>query len=239
MGTCRLQDIITKEQSWYIDIFGYIERDLACFLRRHCAIITSLLLTLRKTTSNMTSRCIIPLKITVVGAGLGGLAAAVALHLSGHEVQVLEGAPQFGEIGAGIQVPPNCSKALKWLGVFESVAQEATWPGSIAIKRWKVSTCNATKISNVQLTWTSIAPTSGRTITRKHSTSAGDGESLWKSVPIDAPGRPTQESPRTMYAAGHTGAPQLFCRFRRPRRSECPTGKWYCDRIGRAHWSRR
>ncbi|KAL6242188.1 hypothetical protein RBB50_010736 [Rhinocladiella similis] len=85
----------------------------------------------------MTSRCIIPLKITVVGAGLGGLAAAVALHLSGHEVQVLEGAPQFGEIGAGIQVPPNCSKALKWLGVFESVAQEATWPGSIAIKRWK------------------------------------------------------------------------------------------------------
>lgn len=48
----------------------------------------------------------------VVGAGLGGLAAAIALRRAGWKVTVLETAAQVGEVGAGIQVPPNSSRIL-------------------------------------------------------------------------------------------------------------------------------
>lgn len=80
--------------------------------------------------------------VLVVGAGLSGLSTAIGLRLAGHRVTVLEGASQFGEFGVGIQVPPNCVKALKKLGVFEKVAEQATWPLSITMKRWKVSESN-------------------------------------------------------------------------------------------------
>jgi monoamine oxidase len=40
----------------------------------------------------------VQLHIIVVGAGLGGLAAAVALSRNGHEVTVLEAAPELGEV---------------------------------------------------------------------------------------------------------------------------------------------
>lgn len=56
-------------------------------------------------------------QITVVGAGIGGLAAALALALRGAQVDVLEQAPEIGEIGAGIQISPNGMAVLDALGV--------------------------------------------------------------------------------------------------------------------------
>ncbi|MFT7390634.1 MAG: salicylate hydroxylase, partial [Paracoccaceae bacterium] len=58
-----------------------------------------------------------PQRVQVVGAGLGGMAAAVALARSGAEVEVVERATALGEVGAGIQLSPNAVKALRWLGV--------------------------------------------------------------------------------------------------------------------------
>ncbi len=55
----------------------------------------------------------------VVGGGIGGLAAALALTREGVEVQLLEQAAQIGEIGAGIQLGPNAFAALDALGVGE------------------------------------------------------------------------------------------------------------------------
>lgn len=60
-------------------------------------------------------------KIVIVGAGLGGLGAAIALRLAGHNVVVLESAPEIGEVGAGIQVLPNSSKVLQSWGVFDKI----------------------------------------------------------------------------------------------------------------------
>lgn len=53
---------------------------------------------------------------TVIGGGIGGLAAAIALHRRGRRVEVLERAAEFTEIGAGISLWPNALHALEVLG---------------------------------------------------------------------------------------------------------------------------
>jgi salicylate hydroxylase len=60
-------------------------------------------------------------RVVVVGAGLGGLAAARALALRGVEVEVFEKVPVLGEVGAGIQVSPNSLKVLRALGLEDPV----------------------------------------------------------------------------------------------------------------------
>ncbi|MEV4580967.1 FAD-dependent monooxygenase [Nonomuraea jabiensis] len=57
----------------------------------------------------------------VVGGGIGGLAAAIALHRIGWRVTVLERAAEFGEIGAGLALWPNATRALAALGLAERV----------------------------------------------------------------------------------------------------------------------
>ncbi|MFD3579425.1 FAD-dependent monooxygenase [Streptomyces sp. NPDC058644] len=58
---------------------------------------------------------------TIVGGGIGGLAAAIALHRRGWRVEVLERAPRFTEIGAGISLWPNALRALEALGLADAV----------------------------------------------------------------------------------------------------------------------
>ena len=55
----------------------------------------------------------------IAGGGLGGLAAALGLARKGWQTVVLEQAPQFGEIGAGIQLAPNAFHAFDSLGIGE------------------------------------------------------------------------------------------------------------------------
>jgi salicylate hydroxylase len=64
-------------------------------------------------------------KIVIVGGGLGGLAAALAVVRHGHRVVVLERAERFGEIGAGIQLAPNGIHALDRLGLGDAVRARA------------------------------------------------------------------------------------------------------------------
>jgi salicylate hydroxylase/6-hydroxynicotinate 3-monooxygenase len=57
------------------------------------------------------------LSIAIVGAGIGGLAAAATLRLVGHDVRIYEQARAFKRIGAGIQQSPNSVKVLRALGL--------------------------------------------------------------------------------------------------------------------------
>lgn len=67
------------------------------------------------------------LNFIVAGGGIGGLAAALGLANKGCRVTVLEQAPQFGEIGAGIQIGPNAFHAMDYLGVGEAGRSKAVY----------------------------------------------------------------------------------------------------------------
>src|SRR4029077_2925758 len=89
-------------------------------------------------------------KVAVVGAGLGGLCAAIALRRRGFEVTVYEQADRLGEIGAGIQLSPNASRVLIALGLdkaFEAIAFE---PDRHVVRNWKTgSIVSATQMRGV------------------------------------------------------------------------------------------
>src|SRR5258707_13526821 len=68
--------------------------------------------------------------IVVVGAGIAGMTAAIALCQKGVEVTVLEQAPALKEIGAGIQLAANGSLVLRKLGLEDAVAQKCVLPQS-------------------------------------------------------------------------------------------------------------
>ncbi|MGI4843438.1 MAG: 3-hydroxybenzoate 6-monooxygenase [Janthinobacterium lividum] len=65
--------------------------------------------------------------VIVAGAGIGGIAAALALSQLGLRVTVLEQAPELGEIGAGLQLGPNAFAALDALGAGEGVRRRAVF----------------------------------------------------------------------------------------------------------------
>ncbi|KAI1525011.1 FAD binding domain containing protein [Pyrenophora tritici-repentis] len=58
------------------------------------------------------------LKVLVVGAGIGGLTAAIALRKEGHDVQILEQSAFAREAGAAIHLTPNANGVLRRLGIF-------------------------------------------------------------------------------------------------------------------------
>lgn len=74
--------------------------------------------------------------IVVVGGGLGGLAAALAMLRHGFQVTVLEQAPVLGEVGAGVQLSANATRVLSLLGLDDTVAESGAEPTSKIIRHW-------------------------------------------------------------------------------------------------------
>jgi salicylate hydroxylase len=69
----------------------------------------------------------------IAGAGIGGLAAALACSRAGWRVRVFERAPAFGEVGAGIQLGPNVVKVLHGWGLHKVLAQVAAFPAQLEV----------------------------------------------------------------------------------------------------------
>ncbi len=74
--------------------------------------------------------------IAIVGAGLGGMAAAATLRAIGADVRVYEQAGRFARIGAGIQMLPNSMKVLRRLGLEERLRGFAFAPRSHLNREW-------------------------------------------------------------------------------------------------------
>ena len=70
------------------------------------------------------------LSIAIIGAGMGGLAAAATLRRVGIDARVYEQASRFGRVGAGIQMMPNSMKVLRGIGVEERLRRVAFAPYS-------------------------------------------------------------------------------------------------------------
>jgi salicylate hydroxylase len=73
------------------------------------------------------------LPILIAGGGIGGLSAALALALKGRRVHVLEKAPEFGEIGYGIQMGPNVSRMLDRLGLLKALEPHSVFPDALIL----------------------------------------------------------------------------------------------------------
>lgn len=76
------------------------------------------------------------MEILIVGAGLGGMAAAAVLQQRGHRVRVFEQAPQLGEVGAGIQLSANAMKVLDAVGARPLLQPQAVRPQAIEFRRF-------------------------------------------------------------------------------------------------------
>ena len=77
------------------------------------------------------------MKITVVGGGIGGLTAALALRQAGFEVEVYEQAPELVQIGGGINMGPNAVRILRRLGLTTGLDCEGVRPLFTHQRRWE------------------------------------------------------------------------------------------------------
>jgi salicylate hydroxylase len=69
----------------------------------------------------------------IVGGGIGGICAALALSKIGRRVHVFEQAAQFREIGAGIQLGPNAFHVFHTLGITEAITRAAAFPEALVV----------------------------------------------------------------------------------------------------------
>ncbi|GGG23419.1 salicylate hydroxylase [Caldovatus sediminis] len=72
--------------------------------------------------------------VLVVGGGIGGLGAALALARAGQPVHLVEKARRFGEVGAGIQLGPNVFAMFDRLGVRAAVEETAVRPEALVMR---------------------------------------------------------------------------------------------------------
>ncbi|KAI0876395.1 hypothetical protein GGS24DRAFT_451284 [Hypoxylon argillaceum] len=78
----------------------------------------------------------VTLEIAIVGAGLSGMAAAISSALAGHNVIIFESAQKLQELGAGLQITPNCSRLLQRWGLPDSFWETIAEPRYLAVHRY-------------------------------------------------------------------------------------------------------
>jgi salicylate hydroxylase len=70
----------------------------------------------------------------VVGGGIGGLGSALALARAGYAVRVLEQQPEFGEVGAGLQMAPNATRILRSWDLLDEVVDLGVTPRRLVMR---------------------------------------------------------------------------------------------------------
>ena len=75
-------------------------------------------------------------KVAIVGGGIGGLTAALALLRAGIEVDVYEQAPELKELGAGVQISSNGTRVLYALGLGETIERVGVVVAGKEIRLW-------------------------------------------------------------------------------------------------------
>ncbi|MEX5299839.1 FAD-dependent monooxygenase [Kocuria sp. CPCC 205292] len=73
-------------------------------------------------------------KVLVIGGGIGGFGNALALRRHGAEVELVEQAPEFGEVGAGLQMSPNATRLLREWGILDRAIETGVAPRYIVFR---------------------------------------------------------------------------------------------------------
>lgn len=84
------------------------------------------------------------MKVAIIGGGIGGLTAAIALRRVGIEADVYERSPILREVGAGISLWPNAVKGLVQLGLGEPLRDISRKNADFALRRWDGSVIAST-----------------------------------------------------------------------------------------------
>jgi len=79
----------------------------------------------------------VSVQVLIAGGGIGGLAAALALTRGGHRVRLFEQAPQWGELGAGVQLGPNATRLFADWGLATRLKDIAAAPCQVTVRRMK------------------------------------------------------------------------------------------------------
>ncbi|CAI7600779.1 unnamed protein product [Penicillium palitans] len=97
----------------------------------------------------------IPLKITVIGAGMAGLSSAIALSdiNPDHQITVLESNASLSEFGAGLQLFANSTRILNKWGLTPALEKVAFQSSHLSIRRWKDNTELSFNMNNPSSTW--------------------------------------------------------------------------------------
>lgn len=77
-----------------------------------------------------------PLRVLIIGGGIGGSAAALAMLRAGHKVSIFEQVKAKSEVGAGIQISPNASRLLHRYGLSARLDEVAVRPQAVEARRW-------------------------------------------------------------------------------------------------------
>jgi salicylate hydroxylase len=77
------------------------------------------------------------MKIAIIGGGIGGLTAALALSQNAHDITVFERSAGIREIGAGVQISPNAGRLLHSLGLGAAYSEISVNPQRVVLRRWE------------------------------------------------------------------------------------------------------
>ena len=77
------------------------------------------------------------MRVLIVGAGIGGLTAALALRQAGFDAHVYEQAGVLREVGAGVAVGPNAAKVLHRLGLADPLRTVGVVPDAYCARDWQ------------------------------------------------------------------------------------------------------
>ena len=91
--------------------------------------------------------------VLIAGAGVAGLANALALAKVGIASTILEQAPALAEIGAGLQLSPNATRILARLGVLDALARDAARPSGVRVRNARGRALSLLPLDDAERRW--------------------------------------------------------------------------------------
>ncbi|VAW27703.1 Salicylate hydroxylase [hydrothermal vent metagenome] len=91
------------------------------------------------------------MKISIIGAGIGGLTTAIALKQKGFEIEIFEASKEFKKAGSGINLAINAMQVYKRLGIYEEIASLGSYTNSLLITDEKLNIITKVNLVNAEL----------------------------------------------------------------------------------------